>query len=190
MVKVSSTNNPRVVRFRSNQSIETVKYVTSLDEYDIETYNNLWCSEYELNVRRHQLKCELRDYTRFCHGVGRGRSGRRNSDNLTFTTLGLKPYVGHGKRQKQHARNVQMSAVRTELYEQWLVHQQSKKQQMQMQVEEQEQPMQQQQDQSVDTDDFNINEEELAIACCMATQYSREKAHQDALQLQYQVEKF
>ena len=182
MVKVS-TNNPRVVRFRSNQSIETVEYVTPLNEYDSETYNKLWCTAYELSIQRHALKCELRDYTRY---------GRRNSDNMTFSSLGLTTYVGHGKRQKQHARNMQMSAVRAELYEQWLLHQQSKKQKQQQQKEGQQMPQQQREQQdsttTADVDDFNINDEELAIACSLATQYSRDKAHQDALQLQDQVQ--
>ena len=60
MVKVSTYNPRRAVRFRSDQSIETVEYVTSLtNDYDIDTYNKLWCNPYELSIQRYALKCEL-----------------------------------------------------------------------------------------------------------------------------------
>ena len=185
------------VRFPSKRSIQCVEYVDRIGDDDHDIKNNIWCNEQELNLRRHRIKCDIRDWTR----------GRRNSDNMTFSSLGLEGYVGKGKLQKLHARQIQMDTIRTELYEQWLLHQSMKQEQQQLQEQQQEHgmmeferpeqqhahansevPISNSENNIVNDDDFSIDDDELAAACEMATQYSRDKAHADALELQRQVE--
>ena len=94
-----------------------------------------------------------------------------------------------------------MDTIRTELYEQWLLHQSMKQEQQQEQgMRELERPERQHahansevpisnsENNIINDDDFSIDDDELAAACEMATQYSRDKAHADALELQRQVE--
>lgn len=92
------------VRFRSVGSIEAVRRISRVSDYDLEEITNYWGDDDECKLRKHELKQAAKDME--CH--------RRLSDNLEFTTLGIADMTGEAKAFKRANRVKARHAVMDE----------------------------------------------------------------------------
>ena len=98
----------RGVQFRSRNSIEDVRRISTLSNYNTDEVIAVWGDENETTRRIQELQQEMSD-------LGHGR---RESDNLTCTTVGLSHY-GKRKAEKMEAREQTWHAVLWEQYRQF-----------------------------------------------------------------------
>ena len=97
----------RGVQFRSRNSIEDVRRISTLSNYNTDEVIAVWGDENETTRRIQELQQEMSD-------LGHGR---RESDNLTCTTVGLN--YGKRKAEKMEAREQTWHAVLWEQYRQF-----------------------------------------------------------------------
>lgn len=92
------------VQFRSKSSIEEVKRISRISNYDLDEVTAYWGDGNEQRVRKEELKVAVKEW----------QQGRRSSDNFTFTTRGIADKVGEGKAAKKANRTISRMAVMDE----------------------------------------------------------------------------
>ena len=100
----------RVVRFQSNDSMEDITYIPTVEEYDPTDRILVWGEgtiQEKDTKRKKLLKQELKQFL----------LGRQSSDNKNFTTVGLRDKFGMRQQDKIHTRDKAYDAV---LFEQYL----------------------------------------------------------------------
>ncbi|KAG7363375.1 hypothetical protein IV203_026752 [Nitzschia inconspicua] len=89
------------VQFRSRNSIEEVRRISRISNYDIEEIISYWGDSDEHILRKEELKKAAHDM-QYC---------RRMSDNSTFTSLGIADKVGERRVIKKQNREIATRAV-------------------------------------------------------------------------------
>lgn len=97
-------NQKKGVAFRSRDSIEEVQRISRYSNFAIEEIEAVWGDGDEHMLRKQELRTTVREW----------QQGRRNSDNLTFTTRGLMDKIGEGKEAKKLNRERARQAVMDE----------------------------------------------------------------------------
>ena len=91
------------VRFRSQSSIEEVRRISRISNYDMDEITNYWGDSDEHALRKSELKKAVKEM----------HYNRRESDS-DFTTLGLDDKAGHGRAVRKVNKTVSRSAVMDE----------------------------------------------------------------------------
>mmetsp|Transcript_20259 Transcript_20259/g.50385 ORF Transcript_20259/g.50385 Transcript_20259/m.50385 type:complete len:186 (+) Transcript_20259:82-639(+) len=109
-LKALKEGGPGDVQFRSQSSIEAIRRISRISDYDIEEILDYWGDTEEKDERKAELKQAVKDmYYK-----------RRESDS-DFTTLGIDDKAGHGravrKANKELARNAVMDEQDLQLHE-------------------------------------------------------------------------
>lgn len=95
------------VRFPSRRScMEEVKRISRLSNYSLSEVIAVWGDTEEHKLHKKELKNAVKDMIQ----------GRRMSDNLTFTSVGIDDKIGEGKVEKIQAREDGWEAVFDEQY--------------------------------------------------------------------------
>jgi hypothetical protein len=95
------------IRFPDRQSrIEEVRRISRLSNYALEEVIAMWGDTEEHALQKMELKEAVSDIVQ----------GRRNSDNLTFSAMGLTDKFGNRKVEKKQARMESWEAVLDEQY--------------------------------------------------------------------------
>jgi hypothetical protein len=95
------------IRFPDRQSrIEEVRRISRLSNYALEEVIAMWGDTEEHALQKMELKAAVSDIVQ----------GRRNSDNLTFSAMGLTDKFGNRKVEKKQARMESWEAVLDEQY--------------------------------------------------------------------------
>jgi hypothetical protein len=89
------------VQFRSRGSIEEVRRISRISNYNIEEVICYWGDTAEHQLRKQELRKAAHEM-QFC---------RRNSDNVSFTTLGIADKVGEARVIKKKNRKTATTAV-------------------------------------------------------------------------------
>jgi hypothetical protein len=92
------------IQFRSRDSIEEVKRISKFTTYDAEELESYWGDSSEFKLRKQELRTAVQEW----------KQGRRQSDNLTFTTIGIMDKIGEGKAIKKANRAKSRQAVMEE----------------------------------------------------------------------------
>jgi hypothetical protein len=92
------------IQWHSRNSIELIKRISRVSHYSIEEIFAVWGDDDEAIRRKQELKVAARDM----------QYGRRVSDNMTFSTIGIRDKVGLGRQEKQEARYKAWDAVTDE----------------------------------------------------------------------------
>jgi hypothetical protein len=92
------------IQFRSRDSIEEVKRISNITTYNAEEIESYWGDSREHKLRKQDLRVEVQEW----------KQGRRQSDNLTFTTRGLMDKIGEGRVIKKANREKSRQAVMDE----------------------------------------------------------------------------
>jgi hypothetical protein len=79
------------VQFHSRGSVEQVRRISRYSMYQPEEVVAYWGESNEHKLRKEELKMAVRDW----------QLGRRNSDNFTFSTIGIADKVGEGREKKK-----------------------------------------------------------------------------------------
>ena len=92
----------KAVQFHQRDSIAEVQRISRISMYNPDEVTAYWGDSEEHRLRKQELKEAVMDW----------HKGRRNSDNLTFTTVGIEDKVGEGrairKEMRWRSRNVVM----------------------------------------------------------------------------------
>ena len=168
MCKATSVNSRqhRCVRFQEEPV--TVTQVVEIGESSQCQYE----TKHEKYMRQRRIQCEIQDF----------KQGRRQSDDLTFSTLGLLDKISSSteKQQQQIARQTLRDLVQN--------YNEFEKQFKQLQQEKEESKEEEDND---NYDDLDMNDMlALAAICETATYESRKRAYQNAIGLQQQVEQY
>lgn len=91
------------VQFRSQSSIEEIRRISRISNYDMEEIINVWGERDEHTLRKSELKRAVKDMY----------FNRRGSDT-DFTTLGIDDKAGHGRAVKKVNRVLSRNAVMDE----------------------------------------------------------------------------
>jgi hypothetical protein len=94
------------VQFHSRGSVEQVRRISRYSMYDPEEIVAYWGESNEHTLRKEELKTAVREW----------QSGRRGSDNFSFTTCGIADKVGEGRLVKKENRAKSRNAVMDEQY--------------------------------------------------------------------------
>ena len=94
------------VQFHSRGSVEQVRRISRYSMYDPEEVVAYWGESDEHALRKQELKQAVMEW----------QMGRRNSDNFSFTTVGIADKVGEGKQIKKANRWKSRNAVLDEQY--------------------------------------------------------------------------
>jgi len=89
------------VQFHRRESVEQVQRISRYSMYDPEEVIAYWGDTDEHRLRKEELKAAVVDW----------QMGRRQSDNFTFTTLGIADKVGEGRAMKKEIRYKSRNAV-------------------------------------------------------------------------------
>jgi len=92
------------VQFHSRSSMEQVRRISRYSNYDPEEVVAYWGDSNEHRLRKQELREAVLDW----------QMGRRNSDNFSFTTVGIADKVGEGKAIKKENRWKSRNAVMDE----------------------------------------------------------------------------
>ena len=150
----TSSSSRGGVQFRC--ALEEIRRISRLSSYQLEEIVAVWGDDDEQIERQQELK---RDANEFIH------SGRRSSDNYTFTSVGLCDHVGTRKEEKITAREQVWDAV-------W---------------KEQENQRVAQVNTGHSNDIFKYNSALLAKACQQATYKSQQSAYEKAKELEFEL---
>jgi hypothetical protein len=96
-----SPKQSKGVKFHSRGSIEEVRRISKVTNYSEEELIAYWGESDEFKLRKQDLRIAVQDW----------QQGRRVSDNLEFTTIGLLDKIGEGRKQKKKNRQVSRQAV-------------------------------------------------------------------------------
>lgn len=94
------------VQFHSRGSVEQVRQISRYSMYDPEEVVAYWGESNEHTLRKQELKQAVMDW----------QMGRRNSDNFSFTTVGIADKVGEARQVKKENRWRSRNAVMDEQY--------------------------------------------------------------------------
>ena len=97
----------RGVQFHSRGSIEQVRRISRYSNYSEDELIAYWGETDEFKLRKQDLREAVQEW----------QAGRRMSDNLNFTTIGLMDKIGEGRKEKKKIRETSRQAV---MYEQEL----------------------------------------------------------------------
>ncbi len=89
------------VRFRSRESIEEIRRISRISNYNLEEVINYWGDSEEHKLRKQELKMAAEEM----------QNCRRMSDNMEYTTLGISDKVGEGRAMKRANRIQARNAV-------------------------------------------------------------------------------
>ena len=90
------------IRFPSKDDVLNERFnISRLSTYELEEIMAVWGDKEEQIENRIKLKQEVREFAQ----------GRRLSDNMTFTSMGLTDKIGIGRLEKQHYRQEGYEAV-------------------------------------------------------------------------------
>ncbi|KAL3917737.1 MAG: hypothetical protein SGILL_004572 [Bacillariaceae sp.] len=89
------------VQFRSRASIEEVRRISRISNYNLEEVISYWGDSDDHVLRKKELKRAAQEF----------QFQRRMSDNQSFTTLGIADKVGEGRQMKKKNRNISRNAV-------------------------------------------------------------------------------
>jgi hypothetical protein len=93
------------IQWHSRNSIEVIKRIPRVSQaYSTDEIFAVWGNSDEATLRKQELKVAARDV----------EYGRRKSDNMTFSTVGIRDKVGAGHMEKQEARFKAWDAVMDE----------------------------------------------------------------------------
>jgi len=100
----SKVKNPfkKKIQFASDEYINQVRRISCFTSYNSEELEAYWGTSQEFRLN----KKELKDSVKKMH-----RQGRRMSDNMTNTRLGIKDKIGKGREEKQENRYYSRNAV-------------------------------------------------------------------------------
>ena len=180
----------RGVQFRSRNSIEDIRRISTISNYDLDEVIAVWGNEDEQTQRVQELKQEMSDLY----------NGRRASDNLTCTSIGL--HVGPRQSEKLEAREATYQAVLFEQYRQYEEEQLAKTHREQEDTflrcidgtYDNENNVARQQKQLRDQHKLQKKKERnfkiLANICRDVTRSSRRRAQKQAKQLECEVQRF
>jgi hypothetical protein len=99
--EASSPSSGGGVRFRSRASIEEVRRISRISNYDLDEVINYWGDREEHKLRKEELKLAAAEM----------QYSRRLSDNVEYTTLGIADKVGDGRAVKIANRMMARNAV-------------------------------------------------------------------------------
>ena len=108
-LKLSKKKPDRVVRFRSQRSMEEVYQVESRSDYKQSEFIAVWGRQDEQKKRQQQIRKELQAYV----------YGLMLEDDTNFTTIGLKDKFGTRREEKQRSKEDAWSSVLWEQYHQY-----------------------------------------------------------------------
>ena len=100
-VTTGSTRPKKGIQWHSRNSIEVVQRISRVSQYSIDEIFAVWGDDDEAVLRKQELKSAARDIL----------NRRRMSDNMTFSTVGLRDLVGLGREEKKEARYKAWDAV-------------------------------------------------------------------------------
>jgi len=92
------------VQFHTRNSLEEVQRISRFSTYDPEEITAYWGDDDEHQLRKEELKSAVMDW----------QMGRRNSDNLSFSMVGLEDKVGPGRTFRKEMRWRSRTAVMDE----------------------------------------------------------------------------
>jgi hypothetical protein len=95
---------PKGVQFPSIRSMEQVRRISRYSNYAIDEIESVWGDGDEHKLRKQELRTAVSEW----------QQGRRMSDNLSFTTIGIADKVGPGRKVKKENRIVSRQAVMDE----------------------------------------------------------------------------
>jgi hypothetical protein len=99
------TRPKKGIQWHSRKSIEVIKRIPRVSQsYSVEEFLAVWGDSDEATLRKQELKVAASDM----------QYGRRMSDNMTFSTIGIRDKVGAGRMEKQEARFKAWDAVMDE----------------------------------------------------------------------------
>ena len=88
------TSRPKKrIQWHSRKSIEVIKRISRVSQYSIDEIFAVWGDDDEATLRKQELKVAASDV----------KNGRRMSDNLTFSTVGIRDKVGLGRQERKEA---------------------------------------------------------------------------------------
>jgi hypothetical protein len=99
--KLSPKQQSKGVKFRSRDSIEQVRRISKATHYSEDELVAYWGESDEFRLRKQDLRVAVQDW----------QQGRRVSDNLDFSTVGLLDKIGEGRKEKKKNREVSRHAV-------------------------------------------------------------------------------
>jgi hypothetical protein len=104
-----SGNGNGGIQFHSRASLEQVHRISRVSQsYTPEEVIAVWGDSTEFKLRKQELK----------HAVHAMQTGRRSSDNYTFSKVGLEDKIGEGRRFKKQLRSSGWQAVLEEQFNQ------------------------------------------------------------------------
>jgi hypothetical protein len=93
------------IQWHSRNSIEVTRRIPRVSQsYSTDEIFAVWGNSDEARLRKKELKLAAKDM----------QYGRRQSDNMTFSTVGISDKVGAGRMEKQEARSEAWDAVMDE----------------------------------------------------------------------------
>jgi hypothetical protein len=92
------------IQWHSRDSIEVIKKISRVSEYSLDEIIAVWGDDDEAILHKQELRAAAKDV----------QHGRRVSDNMTFSTTGLKFLVGAAREEKQEAKYKAWDAVMDE----------------------------------------------------------------------------
>eukprot|EP00339_Tiarina_fusa_P024163 CAMPEP_0116999392 /NCGR_PEP_ID=MMETSP0472-20121206/2111_1 /TAXON_ID=693140 ORGANISM="Tiarina fusus, Strain LIS" /NCGR_SAMPLE_ID=MMETSP0472 /ASSEMBLY_ACC=CAM_ASM_000603 /LENGTH=158 /DNA_ID=CAMNT_0004698793 /DNA_START=141 /DNA_END=617 /DNA_ORIENTATION=+ len=99
--KTTSPKQGKGVRFHSRGSIQQIRRISKATNYSEEELVAYWGESDEFRLRKQDLRTAVQEW----------QQGRRMSDNLEFTTIGLLDKIGEGRKEKKKNREVSRQAV-------------------------------------------------------------------------------
>jgi hypothetical protein len=103
-VTTSSRLPKKGIQWHSRDSIEVIKKISRISQYSLDEIIAVWGDGDEEILRKKELRAAAKDV----------QHGRRVSDNMTFSTTGLKFLVGAAREEKQEAKYKAWDAVMDE----------------------------------------------------------------------------
>ena len=103
-ITTRSTRPKKGIQWHSRTSIEVTKRISRVSQYSIDEIFAVWGDDDEAILRKQELKAAARDVL----------YRRRMSDNMTFSTVGIRDMVGLGRQEKKEARYKAWDAVMDE----------------------------------------------------------------------------
>jgi hypothetical protein len=160
--KKNKSRRRLLVRFRSSQSREQVRPISRISEYDLAEVLAVWGNDDEHELRLQELQQTISEYAasppnknKKTQQQQQQQQRRRDSDNVTFTAVGLIEHVP-GHRRHDLKLQVREAAWQAVLWEQYY----QQEQQQEKQETEQQQQQQQQQPNNTRRDNEHHHEDE------------------------------
>lgn len=89
------------IRFAPQENMTQIRRISNFTGYSEEEITAYWGESDEMGLRKQELRENIQQW----------RQGRRASDNLDFTTLGIMDKIGDGRKDKKEHRENYLWAV-------------------------------------------------------------------------------